>query len=161
MNRQVIKNRIRKISAYTVAGVLFLLISLFLIIQIPPVQNMVIGRFLKNFSKVTGFQSSVKSFRMLWFDRLELNNVSVYDPEGNRMIGAKEILINFKISDLLGSRDIDIDGIYVDSAHVYLTKINEVDSLRDLNINVFIENINKSFSSGKGGGGNPPRINIG
>jgi len=132
---------------------------------------MLIGRFLRNFSQITGFRSSVQSFRMLWFDRLELNHINIYDPEGNRMIGAKEILINFKISGLLGGRDIDIDGIYIDSAHVYLTKINEVDSLRelnirvdslrDLNINVFINNINKSFSSRSGGTRRSQRVNIG
>ncbi|MBY0434052.1 MAG: hypothetical protein K2U26_08095, partial [Cyclobacteriaceae bacterium] len=39
--------------------------------------------------------------------------------------------------------------------------IPESDTSRDLNINIFIAEINKQFSSGKGGGGQPPRINIG
>jgi hypothetical protein len=99
---------------------------------------------------------------MLWFDRLELTGVNVYDLEGNRMIGAKEILINFKLSQLIQGRDVNIDGIYVDSAHVYLTKIHETDTSRDLNINVFIDRINQGYSSGGGTGtGKPPKINIG
>lgn len=98
---------------------------------------------------------------MLWFDRLELSGVSIYDTEGNRMIGVKEILINFKVSHLFQKRDINIDGIFIDSAHVFLTKINESDTSRDLNINVFIAKINEKFSSDSGGGGNPPRVNIG
>src|SRR5690349_20179722 len=138
MNRQVIKNRIRKILAYTFTAILFLLISSFLVLQMPPVQNWLVSRYLSDFSQITGFSTSAKSFRMLWFDRLELNGVSIYDSEGNRMIGVKEILINFKISHLLEHHHINVDGIYIDSAHVYLTKINESDSSRNLNINVFI-----------------------
>lgn len=97
---------------------------------------------------------------MLWFDRLELNDVTVYDNEGNRMIGVKELMINFKLAHLFSGKDINIDGIFVDSAHVFLTKVNETDSSRNLNINVFINRINERLSGG-GGGGNPPKINIG
>ena len=87
MNRQVIKNRIRKILAYLFTALIFLLISGFLVLQMPPVQNWLASRFLRNFTEVVGFPSTVKGFRMLWFDRLELTGVSVYDLEGNRMIG--------------------------------------------------------------------------
>jgi hypothetical protein len=160
MNRQVIKNRIRKVFAYTVTGILFVIISGFLILQMPPVQNYLINRYLKDFTKTVGFPTSVESFSMLWFDRLELDGVKVLDPEGNAMIRADNILINFKLSNLFEESDINIDGIFVDSAHVYLTKIEESDSTRNLNINVFINRINQNFSSG-GGGGKTPRINIG
>jgi hypothetical protein len=69
---------------------------------------------------------------MLWFDRLELENVAVIDPEGNKMISAKTILINFKLSQLFEKKNVNIDGVYLDSAHVLLTKVDEIDSLRDL-----------------------------
>jgi hypothetical protein len=160
MNRQVIKNRIRKILAYTVTAVLFLTISGFLILQMPPVQNFLINRYLKDFTKATGFPTTIGSFSMLWFDRLELEDVQVFDPEGHKMISADRILINFKLSNLTDRNDINVDGIFVDSAHVYLTKINSGDTVRDLNINVFINRINQNFSSGAGGG-RSPRINIG
>jgi hypothetical protein len=161
MNLQVIKNRIAKILAYFVTAILFLVISAFLILQIPPVQNYFISKFLKNFTTVTGFTTTVGGFRMLWFDRLELERVAVIDPEGNKMISAKTILINFKLSQLFEKKNVNIDGVYLDSAHVLLTKVNEVDSLRDLNINVFIANINAHYGGSSGGGGNPPKINIG
>src|SRR5690606_15863621 len=123
MNRQVIKNRIRKILAYSFTAITFLLISSFLVLQMPPVQNKLISFYLKDFSQITGFPTTAKSFRMLWFDRLELSGVSIYDTEGNRMIGVKELLINFKVSHLFERRNINIDGIFIDSAHVFLTKI--------------------------------------
>jgi hypothetical protein len=160
MNRQVIKNRIRKVLAYTVTAVLFLIISAFLVLQIPPVQNYLISHYLKDFTKATGFPSTIGSFSMLWFDRLELVDVKIYDPEGHKMISADRILVNFKISNLMEERNINIDGVFVDSAHVYLTKINSGDTVRDLNINIFINRINQNFASGSGGG-KSPRINIG
>ena len=160
MNLQVIKNRVGKILAYSITAILFLLITAFLVLQMPPVQNYLIKKFLKDFTQVTGFRTDIKSFRMLWFDRLELLGVSVYDTENNQMIRAKEILINFKLTELLGANNVNIDGVYLDSAHVLLTKVNDSDTSRDLNMNVFIANINSRYG-GSGGGGKSPRINIG
>src|SRR5688572_20607834 len=155
MNLQVIKKRIQRILAYTITA--------FLILQIPPVQNYFIGKFLKGFTNITGFTTTVESFQMLWFDRLELQNVSVYDPANNQMIRAREILINFKLSQLWENKNVNIDGVFVDSAHVFVTKINESDTSRDLNMNVFIYRVNQGYSSGSTTGKrqNPPRINIG
>src|SRR5688572_20662856 len=117
MKWQVIKIRIQKVLGYTITAFLFLIISAFLILQIPPIQNYFIGKFLKNFTQVTGFYTTVESFRMLWFDRLELQNVSITDPEHNEMIKAGEILINFKLSQLWENSNVNIDGVFVDSAH--------------------------------------------
>src|SRR5690606_19485127 len=162
MKWQVSKNRRRRVLAYTITAFIFIVISAFLILQIPPVQNYFIGKFLKNFTTITGFDTTVGSFRMLWFDRLELKNVSVYDLEGNQMIRAKEILVNFELSQLWENRNINIDGVFVDSAHVFVTKINETDTSRDLNMNVFIYRINQGFKSGSGGQrARPPKVNIG
>lgn len=161
MNAQVIKNRIRKILVYSITGVIFLLVSGFLTLQIPAVQESIIHRYLREFSKITGFTSTIEDFELLWFDRLELHHVNIYDPAGNRMIGAKEILINFKLSHLFDQRDINIDGVYLDSAHVFLTKIPEGDTSRNLNINVFVHKINEHYASNNPGSGRSPRINIG
>src|SRR5690606_5232432 len=145
----------------TITSILFLIISAFLFLQMPPVQKRVISFYLNDFSEVTGFKSTITTFKMLWFDRLELGGVTIYDPEGNQMIRAGEILINFKLSQLIEKRDINIDGIYLDSAHVFVTKINDSDTSRDLNLNVLIKRINENFSSGSSSGTRPPRINIG
>ena len=160
MNLQVIKNRVGKILAYTLTTIVFILIASFLVLQLPPVQRFLIGKFLKDFTQVTGFNTTIQGFRMLWFDRLELLDVSVSDPEGNKMIRAKEILVNFKLMELMDVRGVNIDGVYLDSAHVFLTKINESDTSRDLNLNVFIANINARYG-GSGGGGKSPKVNIG
>src|SRR5690606_33804191 len=159
MNLQVIKNRIQKILAYSLAGLLFLLITVFLILQMPPVQNAIVGRILRNFSNVSGFTSRIDNFRLLWFDRLELGGLSVTDPEGNQMLSAGSVLINFNLAELLNQRDINVDAIVLDSAEVLFSRIPLSDTTSDLNINIFISELNK-LSRGEGEGRNP-RVNIG
>ena len=159
MNRQVIKKRIVKTLAYFFTTLAFLVISALLFLQIPAVQQKILNRYLRGFSDVTGFKTSISDFQLLWFDRLELHNLEVHDPENNRMIGVRNVLINFRISHLLDDRDVNVDGIYLDSANVFVTRVNESDTSRDLNINVFVNRINEKF--GGTGTGRSPRINIG
>lgn len=160
MNRQVIKNRIRKIFAYTAAGGSFVLISAFLALQIPAVQEALVNRYLRGLSEVTGFRSTVGDFRLLWFDRLEIDNLRVYDPDHNTMIAARRLRVNFDVGELLSGRDVNIDGVSVDSASVFLTRVESVDTARDLNINLFVRRLREQFAA-KEEGGQKPRINIG
>jgi hypothetical protein len=160
MNAQIIKNRIRKIAAYSLAAIIFLLLSSFLLLQVPPVQQQLVNRYLGDLTQITGFPTTVKSFRMLWFDRLELENVMIHDPEKNEMIGVDRLRINFKLFQLVSKGFVHIDGISVKGAHVELKNIAEKDTVQNLNINVFINRINEHFSSEKSGG-KPPVINIG
>lgn len=160
MNRQVIKKRLLKTLAYSATTLLFLLITAFLVLQIPAVQKKLLNRYLRGFSDVTGFRTSVADFQLLWFDRLELHNLEVFDLENNRMIGVRNVLINFRLSQLFEHRDVNVDGVYLDSADVFITRINESDTSRDLNINVFVNRINENYG-GKSGTGRSPRVNIG
>jgi hypothetical protein len=160
MNAQIIKNRIRKIAAYALAGAIFLLLSSFLLLQAPPVQQKLVNHYLGDLTQITGFPTTIKSFRMLWFDRLELEDVLIQDAEKNKMIGVDRLRINFKLLQLVAKGYVNIDGIAVKGAHVELAKIHESDTSENLNINVFINRINEHYSSGSGGG-KPPVINIG
>jgi hypothetical protein len=159
MDLQVIKNRVRKILAYSLTGIAFFVISAFLVLQIPAVQRYLIKEYLRSFSSVIGFKTSVESFELLWFDRLELSGVKVIDPENNEMISAESILINFKLSHLVEQRDINVDGISVEGADVLLTKIHNSDTSTNFNINVFVDRINENYSGS--GAGQAPIINIG
>lgn len=160
MNLQGIKKRIVKILAYTTASVLFLLISSLLILQLPGVQRALANRYLRGFSQVVGFKTTIRNINFSWFDRLELDGVLVEDTEHNKMFEISHLSLNYKLSNLIQGTNINLDAIYVDSARVYFTRIPEHDTVRNLNINVFINQINKQYSSGKTGGGSS-RINIG
>lgn len=158
MNLQV-RNRIRKVLAYTFTGLAFLVISAFLALQIPAVQEYFIKQYLNKFSAAIGFTTTIESFQLLWFDRLELTGVKIFDPENNKMIAAESVRVNFELSQLVEERDVNIDGVHIDQAAVLVTKIRETDTSRNLNINVFIDRINERF--GGSGSGKQPIINIG
>lgn len=160
MNLQGIKNRIRKILAYLLTSIVFLVISAFLALQIPAVQDYLVDRYLGSFSQVIGFPSQVQNFRLLWFDRLEMENVLISDPENNEMIKVERMLINFKLNHLLDGGDVNIDGVSLRNARVNVTRISENDTSRNLNINVFIDRINQRYG-GTSTGGRSPRVNIG
>lgn len=144
MKVQVIKNRIKKVLAYSLTISVFTIISLFLILQMPPVQNWFASRFLKDFSQITGFPASVESFRMIWFDRLEVSGITIQDPAQNTMIGVERLIVNFRLASLLTKGDLYIDGIVADNAQVYITKPN-CDSTSLLNINEWINRINEAY----------------
>lgn len=97
---------------------------------------------------------------MLWFDRLELENLVVEDSEHNKMIAVERLRINFKLFEMLRGKYVNIDGIVVDKADVFINNIKESDSTEDLNINIFIDRINKEYG-GSGSGGVSPVINVG
>lgn len=160
MNLQGIKKRIVKILVYSITSIIFLLISSFLILQLPGVQRALAKQYLDSFSQVVGFKTTFTSIRFSWFDRLVLEGVAIEDPEHNEMIGVNRLMINYKFSTLLLDNNINVDAIYVDSARVFLTKITTSDTLKNLNINEFIKQINKQYSSSKKGG-RAPKINIG
>ncbi|NJM25887.1 MAG: hypothetical protein HC859_10790, partial [Bacteroidia bacterium] len=67
-------------------------------------------------------------------------------------------LVNFELLHAFDNNNIHIDGIIVDSAYVFLTKMVDSDSSTDLNINILISRLNALSS---GGTGKPPRVNIG
>ncbi|HNC31785.1 MAG TPA: hypothetical protein PKX08_17365, partial [Cyclobacteriaceae bacterium] len=160
MNLQGIKKRIVKVLAYTTASVLFLLISSLLILQLPAVQRALANRYLRGFSQIVGFKTTIQNINFSWFDRLELAGVRVEDTEHNKMFDIGHISLNYKFSNLVQGTNINLDAIYIDSARVFFTKIVEHDTVRNLNINVFINQINKQYSSGKKSGGSS-KINIG
>lgn len=160
MNLQGIKNWTVKILVYSITSLIFLIISGLLILQLPSVQRALVNRFLGNFSEVVGFKTTIDNIRFSWFDRLELDGVVVEDPEHNKMFEISHLSINYKISHLLEGTNINFDAVYVDSARVFFTRIAEDDTARNLNINVFVNQINKQYSSG-GGSGASPKINIG
>lgn len=160
MNLQGIKNRIGKILVYIITSILFLLISSLLILQLPGVQHALANRFLSNFSQITGFNATIEGIRFSWFDRLELEGVVIFDSEQNEMFSVQQIKVNYKIANLFQGDDINLDAVSVNNAKVFFTKINDKDSTKNFNINVFINAINKRYSKA-GGSGRAPKIRIG
>jgi hypothetical protein len=162
MKWQVIKNRVRlglrRVLAYGIYLTIVFLLGSFIILQIPAVQEALASRYLRDLRNVIGFDVTAGSLYLKWYDRLVIHDVMIKDPEGNAMISASSLSINFRIGSLLQGNAFNIDGATIDSARVYLVNIQESDTSRNLNINVFINRIN---SMSAGSGGKTPLVNIG
>ena len=163
MRWKVIKIRvfrwIRNIVLYSAYVSVVLVLTSFLLLQVPAVQKALIERYTADLKNVIGFDVTFTSINLKWYDRLQISNLLVEDPEHNEMIRVGDLKVNFRFSSLFENTEINIDGAAIDSASVNVKTIQENDSTRDLNINVFIDRIN-NMSAG-GGGGKSPKVNIG
>ncbi|MCB0497941.1 MAG: translocation/assembly module TamB domain-containing protein [Cyclobacteriaceae bacterium] len=130
--------------------ILILLINLVLllgILQISAVQTR-LGRMLaKNISQKTGFDISIGKLDIQWLDKLTLKDVAIIDLTKNEMIQVNNLLVDYRISSLLGDESIVIDKAILDKPIVNLL----VSDSLDLNISEFIDRINKGYS-GNGSG---------
>src|SRR5690606_14548288 len=123
------------------------------------VQGALSNRFLKRFSEVTGFKVHVERMNINWFDRVYMEGLTILDPEENTMIGIEKLRLNYRFADLFQDKNISLDAVLLDGVQVKFKTINETDTSRNLNINVFVKGINKL--SGKGGGGGGGKVSIG
>jgi hypothetical protein len=163
MKWQVIKIRVlqwlKRIVFYSLYTILVFFIVAYALLQIPAVQKGLAIRLTRGFSELSGFDIQFSRFYFLWYDRLEIKDLKITDPQHNTMIAAEQLYINFRLSILKEKNNINIDAVSLTKANVNLITIPASDSTRDLNINIFIAAINKQFASS--GGGKGPRINIG
>ncbi len=163
---QVIKIKVlqwlKRIIVYGLFGTLVVLVVGFSILQIPAVQKTLLKRVTDGFSRVSGFTIEYDRFYLLWYDRLEITELNITDPQQNTLIEAGRLYVNFTLESLIKGRNINIDAVSLQEGVVNLVTIPTSDSTKELNIDVFIAEIGKQFSSGadttKRGGG---KFNIG
>lgn len=161
MKVQITKKRILKILMTTIAASVGLLLIAFLVLQMPSVQKYLLGRYLSRIKNETNFEITTKRLRLYWFDRLQVKDLKIVDPQKNEMVAIDELLVNFQFFHLTDSSHVNIDGVSLDSAKVKLVYIPETDTTKDININEFITAINKMFAPPPGKKGKSPKVNIG
>ncbi len=159
MNWQVIKFQVlkwlRRIVFYGLYGLVIFSVVGYGVLQIPWVQKSLVSKVTDRFSAVSGFTVSFDRFYFIWYDRLEITNLHITDPEQHSMIEAGNLFVNFSISNLLANDDINLDAVSLTGGNVSLITIHDADTSVRLNINVFIDAINKQVASGKKGGKSP------
>ena len=163
MKLQVIKNSvfkwIKKTFLYGAYTLVILFLLSFILLQLPATQKSLINRYTSKFSQISGFDITYNRIFIIWWDRLEIEGLTIKDPAQNDMIKIDRLEANFKLSTILLGKNVNIDGVSLEGASVNLIKIPVNDSLRDLNINLFISEINNQLSSGSGQGST--KVNIG
>ena len=164
MKLQVIKNSVfkwvKKTFLYGATTLVILLLFSFILLQLPSTQKYLVNRYTSEFSRISGFDISYNRIFIIWWDRLEIEGLTIKDPAQNNMITVERLKVNFQISTLLQKKNINIDGVSLEGGSVNLVKIPIGDTLRDLNINLFISEINKLLPPGSGQGGGA-KVNIG
>ncbi len=163
MKLQVIKNSVfkwaKKTFLYGVYSLLIFLLLSFILLQLPATQKSLINRYTSRFSSISGFDITYQRIYIIWWDRIEIEGLSIKDPAQNEMIKIERLEANFRLSTLLQNKNVNIDGVRLDGGSVNVTKIAVSDTLRDFNINLFINEINKMLPAGNGKSGG--KVNIG
>src|SRR5258706_5722098 len=164
MNWQVIKIRFywwcKKIILNGLYFLVVFLVAAYALLQFASVQTALTSRMLRGFTSVSGFEITYDRFYLIWYDRLEIEGLRILDPANNTMIAAERLQVNFELSTLLRHHDINLDAATLHGGQVNLVTLPETDTTKNLNINLFIAEINKQFASGTGSG-TSPKINIG
>ncbi len=163
---QVIKIKVlqwlKRIVFYGLYITLVFFVVGFSLLQIPAVQRSLLRPITDSFSKVSGFTIDYDRFYLVWYDRLEITGLRIVDPQQNTLIEAGRLFVNFTLQSVYEKKNINIDAVELQEGAVNLVTIPTSDSTTELNIDVFIAEIGKQFSSGdttKRGGG--AKINIG
>ena len=151
MKLQVIKNSVfkwvKKTFLYGAYTLVILLLLSFILLQLPATQKHIANRYTAEFSRISGFDISYDRIFIIWWDRLEMEGLIIKDPAQNNMIKVESLKVNFQISTLLQKKNINIDGVSLEGGSVNLVKIPIGDTLRDLNINLFIMGSNSELGA--------------
>ncbi len=140
---------IKKRWVRAVLGMVFFFIAiivlLLLALQTPYVQTKVVKKISKVITQKTGFYTSLDYFSIRWFDIAEVEGVKIYDTDGNLMLDFPSITIDFELNSLLYEEDKKLDLIEVWKGKAYLIKTDLNDSMKTINVDLFLKNVKKAF----------------
>ncbi len=127
---------------------LFIVIGL---IHLPPVQNYLADKAADYLTENTGYRSEIGYTNIRWFNSVTIDDLTVYDQHNEKMIDVREVVISFKLKELIGGKDILINEAWLNKASVNLR--NEGES--GLNIDNWVAKITDLTSSS-----NPDTTNL-
>ncbi|MFW5762014.1 MAG: hypothetical protein ACOCXH_13650, partial [Cyclobacteriaceae bacterium] len=128
----------------TTVVLILLLLTTSLLLQIPSVQTKVVKKITASLSKKLELPVSIHSVHIAWFDEVRLKKILIQDPYQDTLIYADNILIDFKIGNLVDRRITTFDLAKVDHAVVKLQKNSSDEAI---SISVFARNLRKLFTA--------------
>lgn len=156
MKRQGIKflslKLVGRITLFTICGIIVLVFSSLLILQLPSVQKKLVERFVGSINNESGFTVSVDTFYMRWYDRLHIGNMRIIAPDGDTLIAVKEFEVNYEFFNFFDSKSININAVQVHGAEVNLVNIPDSIGGSNLNIDLLIKYFKNRFSSSQNSG---------
>ncbi|MEP5612358.1 MAG: hypothetical protein ABJP45_08910, partial [Cyclobacteriaceae bacterium] len=142
--------RISKLVGKIVARFIFyfsiIVIVALLLAQVKPVQTFLTKKILVALSERTMHDVSISSVKIAWLDRAELNDLLILDRESDTLAYASRILVNYRLTDILNSKFLNVEEVIVDQMHLQLIKR---DSLSLLNLSELLNVLKKPNKKNK------------
>ncbi len=111
------------------------------VIQIPYFQTKLVNHFSGRLERLTGYEVSISHINIDWFDQIAIQGLTIIDPQGNTMLNAQSVQVNYQLMTFFEEADKGLDDIYLNHAYIYLEKIAVNDSAYALNIDEFIRKL--------------------
>lgn len=106
-----------------------------LLLQLKPVQTFLAQKVLGFISEQTNHEISLSRVKVSWLDRANLEEILIKDLENDTLIYSGNMMVNYKILDLLDGDYLSIEEIESKDIRLKLTKY---DSLSKLNLSQFL-----------------------
>ncbi|MDN3687205.1 translocation/assembly module TamB domain-containing protein [Cyclobacterium jeungdonense] len=122
--------------------VLFFLIFLAILLQIPTIQTYLAGFITNRISTSTGYLTDIGRVNLRWWDAISLRDVRVYDLQDSLMADLDEVYIDFSVRGLLNNDRPGLDEVNLRNGNVRLLTHQDGEGL---NISVFLERLRETF----------------
>lgn len=121
---------------------LFFLIFIAILLQIPAVQTYLAGYFTHRISTGTGYLTDIGRVNIRWWDAVSLSDVRVYDLKDSLMADLDEVYIDFSVRGLLNKDRPGLDEVNLRNGNVRLLTHQGGEGL---NMSVFLERLRETF----------------
>ncbi|WP_154852241.1 translocation/assembly module TamB domain-containing protein [Cyclobacterium xiamenense] len=141
--KEILLKALRRVSL-VLRYLLFTLLFLTLLLQIPGIQTYLVGIVTNRVSANTGYQTDIGRVNIRWWDAVSLRNVRIYDLQDSLMADLDEVYIDFSVRGLLDSEEPGLDEVNLRNGNVRLLTHPGGEGL---NISVFLERLRAAFFS--------------
>ncbi len=135
---QVIKKRVLGIGLKISLFFLLLLFFTTIIISIPAVQTRIINKLSDSVFEKINHNVDIEYINIRWFDTILIRGLLVYDTKNEKMIEVDQLILDFKLGQLITENSINFDKAILHGASVNMLK-NGPDGI--FNLNFFIDEI--------------------
>lgn len=111
-----------------------------LLLQLRPVQTFLAQKVLELVSGKTNHEISISRVKVSWLDRANLEKILVRDLKKDTLLYSQDLLINYKVWDLINGDYLNVEEIQANSLRLKLTKH---DSTSQLNLSEFLNALKK------------------
>jgi len=135
---QVIKKRVLGIGLKVALFFLLLLFFASIVISIPAVQTKILNKISDSVFDEINHDVDIGYINIRWFDTILLRDLLVYDTKNQEMIKVDQLILDFKLGELITQNAVNFDKAILNSASVNMIKNGPEGQF---NLNFFIDEI--------------------